>query len=271
MFLHLDTLSTETNARYEFKIAAIYLLFLASYEPVVTPARITGEVAKMVDKAGQFDNILYWNQLFCWTPNQLSVLKDESLRYVLFLSAPSCGKTFIKKAKAKFFAQKGQKVAFFIPNYYKLLGTLLSYQLEQEFEGFSESIKIVNVNAGKYSKIAKDHFYSLLESYKDHQIIMDEVLIWDEEDIEVIKNVAHHCQAAKVAFWFTVSFFENEEIKSRLLNELEDFHVITDELSIPLRNTDSIVRNAFKIEGNSRTKTFLLITFFGKAAKVRSF
>ena len=64
-----------------------------------------------------------------------------------------------------------------------------------------------------------------------------------------------------IAFWFTVSFFENEEIKIRLLNELQDFHVIKDELSIPLRNTDSIVRNAYKLEGNSRTKTFLLINF----------
>ena len=246
-------LNTDTKARYEFKKVAKYFLFFLSYEPVVTPARITGAVAKMVDKAGQFDNILYWNQIFCWTPNQLSLLKDESLRYVLFLSAPSCGKTFIKKAKAKFFAQKGQKLAFLIPTLFRedVLCTLLSFQLELEFESFSDNIKVVSVNVGNFFKIDKD-VYPLLELYKDHNIFIDEVAIWDDKDIEVIKNVAQQCQSANVAFWFTVSFVMNEEIKNRLLNAFRDFHVITDELSIPLRNTDSIARYAYKIDGKNK-------------------
>jgi hypothetical protein len=242
---------TETKARYEFKKVAKNLLFLASYEPVATPARTTEEVAKMVDKAGQYDNILYWNQIFCWTPNQLSLLKDESLRYVIFLSPPSCGKTFIKKAKAKLFAQKGQKVAFFIPTYCNLR-TLLSFQLEQELKGYSENIKIVNVVAGNYFKIDKDHLHPLLESYKDHHIFLDEVAIWDDEDIEVIKSVVSHCQSEKVALWFTVSFVLDAEIQRKLLSVLNGFHVVKDELSIPLRNTNSIARHAYKIEGKNK-------------------
>ena len=90
---------------------------------------------------------------------------------------------------------------------------------------------------------------------------MDEVSIWDEKDIEVIKNVAHHCQNAKVALWFTVTFVKDEEIKNRLLNALQDFHVIKDELSIPLRNTDSITRHAYNIEGTYFEK-FTFSSFF---------
>ena len=250
---------TDVIARSKFKKVSKRLLFLASYEPVVTPARITGAVAKMVDTAGQFDNILYWNELFCWTPNQLSLLKDETLKYVLFLSPPSCGKTFIKKAKAKFFAQKGQKTAFLIPTLYRkdVLCTLLSFQLELEFESFSDNIKVVSVNARNNFGIDEKHLYPLLESYKDHHIFIDEVAIWDDKDIEVIKYVAHHCRTANVAFWFTVSFVWVEEIKNRLLNAFRDFHVIKDELSIPLRNTDSIARHAYKIDGENKLCTLL--------------
>jgi hypothetical protein len=94
--------------------------------------------------------------------------------------------------------------------------------------------------------------YPLLELYKDHNIFIDEVAIWDDKEIEVIKNVAQQCQSANVAFWFTVSFVMNEEIKNRLLNAFRDFHVIKDELSIPLRNTDSIARHAYKIDGKNK-------------------
>ena len=248
---------TDFIARSKFKKVSKRLLFLASYEPVVTPARDTEEIVKMLDKAGQFDNILYWNDIFCFTPNQLALLKDESLKHVLFLSPPSCGKTFIKRAKAKFYAQKGQKVAFFIPSYNNLR-TLLSFQLEQEFEPFSDNIEVINVNAGSDFTINED-FFSMLKLYRDHHIIMDEIGILHDVDIERIRNVAQHCQSANVAFWFSVTFMQKKEIRNRLVNALQDFCVIKDELSIPLRNTDSITRHAYKIEGNYFETIYILL------------
>ena len=55
---------TEASAREEFKKVIKYLLFLASYEPVVTPRRLTHKVVKNIDDAGTEDNILEWNKLF---------------------------------------------------------------------------------------------------------------------------------------------------------------------------------------------------------------
>merc|ERR1711884_6071 len=49
-------LRTDEKAREEFKSVVKHLLFLASYEPVITPSKITDEVEKMVDRAGQVDN-----------------------------------------------------------------------------------------------------------------------------------------------------------------------------------------------------------------------
>ena len=111
---------TIAKAKEEFKNIVQSLLFLASAEPVITPRRITTKVVEMVDKAGAEENILFWNKLlgkmFCWTPLQLSFLKDENLRNVLFLSPPSCGKTVLKKAKVKYFGlQKGEDVVFLLP------------------------------------------------------------------------------------------------------------------------------------------------------------
>ena len=41
---------TEHNAREEFKNIIYYLLFLASFEPVITPRQITNELVKMLEK-----------------------------------------------------------------------------------------------------------------------------------------------------------------------------------------------------------------------------
>ena len=113
--------ATEEKARKEFKNAAKLLLFLTSYEPVITPAKVTDELVKIIDKASVFEQILSWNQVFCWTPNQLSLIRNEILRFVLFLSQPSSGKTFILKGKAKKFASKGEKVLFLLPRYFARL------------------------------------------------------------------------------------------------------------------------------------------------------
>ena len=147
---------TEAKAREEFKGIVKILLFLASAEPVITPRRITPEVVKMVEKAGTEENILFWNSLlfykiffkmFCWTPLQLSFLKDQSLKNVIFTSPPSCGKTVLKKAKVKYFGQeKGEDVVFLVPCY-QGKQTLLFHHLKKEFGSLNnEHIKVDNVN-----------------------------------------------------------------------------------------------------------------------------
>ena len=241
---------TEESARAEFKKLAKLLLFLASYEPVVTPARITDKLVKIIDKSGNLENIAFWNNLyFCWTPKQLSLIRTETLKKVLLLSQPSSGKTFILKAKARKLALNGQKVLFLLPCY-KNIQSLLFFQLQQEFEEFSDSITVDNVKANVALCIDGNDLMEKLEKYNDHHIIMDEVAVGALNDIAVIKKAAQKCKSK--TFWMTVTFIYKQEDEKELRSELIDFYIFKDELSIPLRNTTSIVLTAYNIKKGNR-------------------
>merc|ERR1712223_1969779 len=95
----------------EFIKVAEFLLFFASFEPVVTPFKLSQKVAEKVDKGGQARFIDLWR---CWTPNQLPLLKGNLPR-VMFLSAPSTGKTALMEAKAFQCMQMGMNVLFLLP------------------------------------------------------------------------------------------------------------------------------------------------------------
>ena len=116
---------------------------------------------KSIDKAGTEDNILLWNNLFCkmfcWTPLQLSFLKDESLKNVIFLSPPSCGKTELKKAKVKYFAiEKREDVVFLVPCYDEMQ-TLLFHHIKNELGCLkNQHIKVDTVKAGGYFNLDED-------------------------------------------------------------------------------------------------------------------
>ena len=58
------------------------------------------------DKGGQARFIDLWR---CWTPNQLPLLKGNLLK-VMFLSAPSTGKTALMEAKAFQCMQRGMNI-----------------------------------------------------------------------------------------------------------------------------------------------------------------
>ena len=235
---------TEENARTEFKTAAKLLLFLASYEPVVTPSRSTDELVQMIDKAGSLENIVFWNQIFCWTPNQLPLIRTETLKKILLLSQPSSGKTFILKAKAKKLALNGQKVLFLLPCYNNIQ-SLLFFQLQQEFQEFNDSITVVNVRSDVFLTINGNDLMEKLEDYKDHHIIMDEVIVSGQKDIAVIKKAAQTCVSR--TFWVTVTHIFDQECEENLRSELNDFYIIKDELNIPLRNTASIALTSYNM------------------------
>ena len=240
---------TEESARAEFKKIAKLLLFLASYEPVVTPARMTDVLVQIIDKAENLDCILFWNQIFCqifcWTPNQLSLIKTETLKKLLLLSQPSSGKTFILKSKAKKLARNGEKVLFLLPCY-ENIQSLLFFQLQQEFKEFNGNITVDNVKADDSFSMHENDLMAKLGKFKDHHIIMDEVGVYGEKDIAVIKKAAQKCTSK--TFWLTVTFIYEKQCEEELRSELIDFYVYKDELSIPLRNTAAIARTAYNIE-----------------------
>ena len=236
--------NTEASARVEFKKVASSLFFLVSSEPVVTPAKITRKVEKVVDKAGTAENIILWNEIFCLTPNQLSLLKDQSLTRVLFLSPPSCGKTWMMKAKARQLGLKDQKVLILLPSYAVTYHTLLFFQLQHEFEDNSY-VHVDNVKADGFFSIDKSDLMDKLEKYKDHHFIMDEVSIRSDSDIDLIKRMSEKCHTNLC--WVTVTSIDSKDLE-RKLPSMSRFRIIKDELQLPLRNTASIVAQAYEID-----------------------
>ena len=241
---------TETKAREEFKIVVKALLFLASYEPIITPAKITDEVVKMLKKAGTLENIIYWNKILCLTPNQLSLLNDTNLKKVILLSPPSCGKTMILKGKAKQFASKGQPVLFILP-FYEGLKSLLFFQLLKEFEEYSDFIKLENVQADHEFCFNEKDLIEMMEKYENHHIIMDEVAIghFFKKNIALIQKIAYQCQS--VSFWLSLTYIKSDTAQERIMQDLENFHFIKDELNIPLRNTALITQEAYNLNGGN--------------------
>ena len=207
--------NTEASARKEFKKMASSLIFLVSSEPVITPAKITREVSKVIDIAGGANNLIFWNEIFCLTPNQLSLLKDQSLTRVLFLSPPSCGKTWIMKAKARQLGLKGQKVVILLP--FCSGKTLLFFQLQHEFEGNS-NVHVDSVKANYGFSIDESDLMNKLEQYKDHHLIMDEVGIYNDSDIDFINRLSK-----SKLFWVAITFIRDKDVERKINEEMSGF------------------------------------------------
>jgi hypothetical protein len=240
---------TEAKAREEFIIMAQHLIFLAAYEPVVTPMKTTEEVVKRVDKAGQLNNIIFWNRLFCFTRKQLPILLGRMLKRVIFLSPASTGKTLILKSKAKQIAVAGGNVLFLISK----CGweSLLSFQLEEEFQGYN-NIKFEYVDSLTGSTITKK-FIEKLTNCGDTHVFVDEVEISRLEDIQKIVEAADMCKS----FWLAVTQIGNfqhsptaNEVEKKLIEELKEnqFYIVKDQLNLPMRNTANIISKAYNIE-----------------------
>ena len=244
------TKDTEAEAREEYIKMAQYFIFLAAYEPVVTPMKTTKEVTKRVDKSGEFDNIIRWNSMFCFTRKQLPIalrkMPNEMLERVIFLSPASTGKTLIKKSNAKKIAEYGGKVLFLMPCF-NGWETLLSFQLKQEFQGYS-NIRFENVA----SSVGWKGILEKLENCGDVHVFIDEAEICNEGDISGIKQAAEMCKT----FWLTVtkvSSYKNDSANKFEKIVIEDlqknqFHIVRDDLQVPIRNTAPIVSKAFNIK-----------------------
>ena len=88
------------------------------------------------NKGGQAKFIDMWR---CWTPNQLPLLTGN-LSKVLFLSAPSTGKTALMEAKAFQCMQMGMNVLFLLPFAYGInkTKTLLTLKMQQQWKNLKE-------------------------------------------------------------------------------------------------------------------------------------
>ena len=144
-------------ARREFINICQYFLFFVAFEPITTPSRLTKKVSASIGKAGAAEVIDMWR---CWTPNQLPLLKGN-LPKVMFLSAPSTGKTALMEAKAFQAMQNGLNVLFLLPfAKYNVAKTLLTLKMQQQWQNLKEKhdwqneLHVCSVRReGSYSKI----------------------------------------------------------------------------------------------------------------------
>ena len=89
-------------------------------------------------KGGQAKFIDLWR---CWTPNQLPLLKGN-LTKVLFMSAPSTGKTALMEAKALQCIQNGLHVVFLLPfaGACRETKTLLTLKMQEKARARSKTL-----------------------------------------------------------------------------------------------------------------------------------
>ena len=258
---------SEVESRKEFKRVVKYLLFLASYEPVITPRLITQEVVKIVEKAGTEENILLWNNLFCkmfcWTPIQLSFLKDQTLRNMIFLSPPSCGKTVLKKAKVKYLGQeRGEDVVFLVPCF-KGIQALLFHHLKREFG--SLNVQYIKVDTVKFhfGIDEEDLLDKINNRYRNHHVFIDEVAVANDKDISLLKKVADQLAKQSRLFWVSITYFSTQDFEDKLISELQgEFNIVKNELNIPLRNTLEVIRAAHN-KGKTQTPYLLSVRDLG--------
>ena len=237
--------STHINpdkAKEEFIKLAEYFLFLSAFEPIVTPSVLSRRISDIIDKAGSAENI---EMLRSWTPDQLPLLLSEVAK-VLFTSAPSTGKTTILEAKAE--QQMYRRVAYLIPYAYKNVKSLLAIKMEHEWnqKGIGQVCMIKREPIYGLSRINFEHLTELIQSdeLRTASVFLDELFIWDELDIERLKEMSNIHQGKH--FWVTITGMNKfEDVDLSDINSMlgEEFYI--PELLNPLRNSSEVVTSAY--------------------------
>jgi len=251
MFANIDVgfQNNQEKARKEFIQVAEFLLFFASFEPVVTPFGLSQKVAENVDKGGQGKFIDLWR---CWTPNQLPILKGN-LSKVLFLSAPSTGKTALMEAKAFQCMMNGMNVLFILPFIYdNKAKTLLTLKMQQHWQNLKEKHQwqngshICSLKRRRNGKIDFEHFKELVQSeaLRDAAIFADELEIYDNDELQALTDIVTVYQQRTI--WLAITFIITRNISlEKLKSEFEMHNFYIPELLNPIRNSKEIVKYAY--------------------------
>ena len=233
------------KAMNEFLEAVHHVLFFASFDPVITSsARLSQHVSKSLDKSGSAENIEVYR---CWTPDQQPLLKGK-VQKVMFIAAPSTGKTELMASEACFLAiTNDEDVSFFIPGTFgKNQKTLLTLKMENRFKD------IEKINVCSVRKRTKGIDYSELldmvksDLCKNSHIFIDELHVETDADLQTLKEVANVCRDKTL--WMAIISMSTE-MSARVKSELENQFFIPNGLVHPLRNSSSIVKFAYFHQG----------------------
>ena len=233
------------KAEKEFLEAAKHLVFFAAFDPVITcSARLTKQVSKDLSKAGSAENIEVYR---CLTPDQLPLLKANVPR-VMFLNAPSTGKTTLMTSEACYLATEMNKpVLFCLPGTFgKNRKTLLTLNLENQFENIT-NLEVYSIKR----RTEGTNYQALLEKVKspkyiNHHIFIDEIHIETNMDLEIMKEISRIC--VDRTLWLTVTSM-NPVFAVRIKSEFADEFYFPEELVYPIRNSSQIIDFAYDIDG----------------------
>ena len=257
----LDNIPSKENARESYEKAKkefikilTYLLFFSSFDLVATPSSLTKTVSEMLDRAGRAYIIeMYRN----WTPNQLPILKGN-LPKVLFMSAPSTGKTTLMEAKGFQCMRDGKEVMFVIPfGFGNKIKTLLALKLEQKWQELSQehqwenkfhvcSIKTKLSALSKSLTIDYNHLHQLIQSdqHKNAVIFVDELSVFKRAELKALIKTASSTAGRNI--WLAITGMRQNQISPKEIKsefEKEGFYI--PKLDNPLRNSSAIVDFAY--------------------------
>ena len=256
MLLEIPPKSQENyrEARREFIKICEYFLFFVAFEPIITPSRLTQKVSETVSKAGKAEVIEMHR---CWTPDQLPLLKSRILK-VLFMAAPSTGKTTLMDRKALYCFQEGQNVVFMIPfGYQNKIKTLLALKMAYEWEKLnvenqgSNRFQVISIKTRWYSKssykiltVDYDHVKEVIESNRDAAIFADELSVYDKDELKLLIKLAE--SISNRCIWLAITGMRQSRIEPKKIQvEFEKHGFYVPKLANPIRNSSAVVEYAY--------------------------
>ena len=222
------------------------MLFFSAFEPVVTSSvQLLKKVSGNLKIAGSAKSIEVWR---CLTPNQLPILKGK-VQKVMFFNAPSTGKTTLMISEACYLAkEKGEDVVFFIPGTFgNNQKTLLARSMEHQFQNI-EKLEVCTIR----KQTTGIDYPALLvlvrsERYKNCHMFFDEIHIDNSDDVEILKEISMVCHDKTL--WMAVTSMKDTSLLNWHVSwDLREFYK-PDGLVNPLRNTSSIVKFAYGLQG----------------------
>ena len=261
------------EAKREFIKICGYFIFFLALEPIIRPSRLTQKVSETVFKPGKAEIIEMYR---CWTPDQLPLLKSRILK-VLFMAAPSTGKTTLMVRKALYCFQEGQNVVFIIPfGYQNKIRTLLALKMAYEWEKlnvenpWSNKFQVISIKTKWYSKgsynilkIDYDHLQEVIESNRDAAIFADELSVYNLSELRSLLNIVKDRSKANSdrCTWLAITVMRQSKISPEQVQvqfEKNEFYV--PKLSNPIRNSSAVVEYAYpSIKGFLRIQIDSLI------------
>lgn len=191
----------------------------------------------------------------CWTPDQLPLLKSD-LAKVLFLSAPSTGKTTLMEAKAFQCLEKGMDVLFLLPfGIANQVKSLLTLKMEQKWKDlkakhlWKSNFHICSVKRNTtYNSILADYDHmkelTQTEAFVNAAIFIDELNIMGNDDLQALTEIVIMCCHRTI--WLAITFINTRSVPMKTVKSVFDernFHI--PELVHPIRNSKGIVQFAY--------------------------